>query len=73
MILTVTYSVEIEDECIEKIKRQINLKPSLTPYLNIKDYLRDRLTGTVMQELQQEYDENIGIKCKQRYFELHLY
>ena len=73
MIITIQYSIEMDDEDIKKIKNNLNRKPSLTPYHTVKDYLKDRMEGIAVTELQQEYDENIGIKCKQRYFEIHTY
>jgi len=73
MVLTVTYSVELSKEDVEKIRKQLNTKPSLTPYLTMQGYLGDRLKGIVILELQQDYGENLSIKCKQRSFEIHIY
>jgi len=73
MIITVTYSVDLDDEDIKKIKNQLNRKPSLTPFISVKDYLKDRLHGIVIMELQDEQEENVGIKCQERYFEIHIY
>jgi len=73
MVLTVTYSIDLDDEDVENIRKQLNRKPSLTPYVTMKDYLKDRLQGIVVVELQNDHDENVGIKCKQRYIEMHSY
>jgi len=73
MIVTLTYSVELDDEDVEKIKKNLNRKPSLTPYVSIKDYLKDRLHGTVILELQDDHEENLGIKCHERYFQINTY
>ena len=73
MVLTVTYSIVMDDKDIEKIKGKLNQSPSLSPYKTLKDYLQDRLQGTVVVELEHNYDEDIGIKCKQRYFHIQVY
>lgn len=73
MMITVTYSVELNEGDVERIKNQLNINPSLGAFKNMKQYLKDRIEGAVIFELQKDYDENLDMRCEQKYFQFHSY
>ena len=73
MMITVTYSVELNDRDVQRIKNQLTSNPSLRAFKNMKEYVNDRIEGAVMMELQKDYDENLDMRCEQKYFQFHSY
>lgn len=72
MEITVIYSVELNEEDVQKIEKLLNKSPSLTTYASMEDYLKDRLKGAVRAELRQDHEEKLSIKSSEKYFQLHL-
>jgi len=72
MEITVTYSIELNKEDIKRIEKRLNTSPSLTPFISMKDYLKERMKGAAILELDRDYEENLTIKCDQKYFQIHI-
>src|SRR3990172_10262272 len=64
MLITVTYSVQLYEADVKRIKNQLNSNPSLAAFKNMKEYIKDRVEGAVILELQKDYDENLDIRCE---------
>jgi len=73
MLITVTYSVQLYEADVKRIKNQLNSNPSLAAFKNMKEYIKDRVEGAVILELQKDYDENLDIRCEPKYFQFHSY
>jgi len=73
MMITVTYSVELNERDVQRIREQLKINPSLRAFNTMRDYLKDRIEGLVVLELQKGYDENLDMRCEQKYIEFHSY
>ncbi len=73
MMITVTYSVELNERDVQRIREQLKINPSLRAFKTVSAYLEDRVQGLVVLELQKGYGENLDIRCEQKDMEFHSY
>ena len=73
MMITVTYSVELDERDVQRIREQLKTNPSPRAPKTMSDYLKNRIQGLVVLELQKGYNENLDIRCEQKYIEFHSY